>query len=204
MVNSPAGLGFSKLASLDATQYQDLKAFKLPRDFRGRSAIAVQLWWIVQATIFRWSPQFMYGWRNFLLRLFGAQVASGVRIRPSATVTYPWKVSIGAQSWIGDDVVLYSLGPIAIQDNVVVSQKSYLCAASHDFSRPTFDIFAKPIVIESGAWVAADVFIAPGITVGRGSVIGARSSVFKDIPPGVVCAGSPTRVLGPRKNVRAL
>lgn len=170
---------------------QDLSRFRLPENFRGASSVKVQLWWLVQSTFFGCSPQLMYGWRNWLLRLFGARIGKDVLVRPSVRVTYPWKVSIEDGAWIGDDVVLYSLGNIQIGSNAVVSQRSYLCTGGHDFTKPAFDIFEKPIVIEDEAWVATDVFVAPGVTIGRGAVIGARSSVFKDIPPMKICIGNP-------------
>jgi putative colanic acid biosynthesis acetyltransferase WcaF len=122
----------------------------------------------------------------------------GVLIRPTAEITYPWKVSIGAFSWIGDQVTLYSLGEIDIADNVVVSQRSYLCTGSHDFSTPTFDIFAAPIVIEAESWIATDVFVAPGVRVGRGAVIGTRSTVLHDAPPMMICFGNPAKPIRPR------
>ncbi|MEN8669496.1 MAG: colanic acid biosynthesis acetyltransferase WcaF, partial [Ketobacter sp.] len=106
--------------------YQDLNSFKLKPGERGRSAWIVQLWWIVQPVLFGMSPQFMFGWRRFLLRLFGARIGKGVLIRPSARITYPWKIEIGDYSWIGDNTMLYSLGLISIGRNVVVSQSSYL------------------------------------------------------------------------------
>ena len=99
---------------------QDLKSFKLPKNFRGRNAFIVQLWWLVQSILFRTSPQFLYGWRNFLLRLFGAKIGKKVIIRPSVKITYPWKLTIGDYSWIGDDVNLYTLGEIDIGNNVVI------------------------------------------------------------------------------------
>lgn len=180
-------------------RYQDLSKFRLPDGFRGRSGWIVQLWWFVQATFFRWSPQFFYGWRRFLLRLFGAKIGAGVLIRPTVTVTYPWKLSIGDHSWIGDDVCLYTLGDIAIGEHSVVSQKSYLCTGSHDLAREEFRIFAKPIKVEAQCWVAADVFIAPGVTIGAGAVVGARSSVFHSLPNGMVCIGNPARPIHPRQ-----
>ena len=109
---------------------QKLNEFKLPVNFRGRSAIIVQLWWIVDFWFFKSSPQIMYGWRRWLLRLFGAKIGKNVIIRPTVTVTYPWKVNIGENCMIGDDVNLYSLGEIAIGNNVVVSQKCYLASRS--------------------------------------------------------------------------
>ncbi|HEX3912525.1 MAG TPA: putative colanic acid biosynthesis acetyltransferase [Steroidobacteraceae bacterium] len=172
---------------------QDLKRFRLPPDFRGRSGFAVQLWWLVQATLFRWSPQVLYGFRRWLLRRFGARIGQGVIIRPSVTIPYPWKVQIGDHSWIGDDAVLYSFAEISIGKNVVISQKSYLCAGTHDYRSASFEIQAFPITIEDEAWLAADVFVAPGITVGRGAVVGSRSSVFTDLPEMMICVGSPAR-----------
>ena len=88
--------------------YQNLNSFNQPTDFRGRSAIIVQLWWLVQATLFACSPQFMYGWRIFLLRLFGANIGKNVIIRPTVRVTYPWKLSIGDYAWVGDHAELYT------------------------------------------------------------------------------------------------
>jgi putative colanic acid biosynthesis acetyltransferase WcaF len=177
---------------------QDLFRFRLPPNFRGRSALVVQLWWLVQTTFFAWSPQFAYGFRRWLLRCFGANVGKGVVIRPNVTITYPWKVSIGDHAWIGDDAVLYSLGEIEIGANAVVSQRSYLCASDHDYTLPDFPIRARKITIGEQAWVAADVFIAPGVTIGVGAVIGARSSVFHDMPAGMVCFGYPAKPVKPR------
>lgn len=177
---------------------QNLTEFEVPVGFRGASGWYVQLWWLVQSTLFGLSPQFLYGWRRFLLRLFGANIGKGVLIRPSVRVTYPWKVSIGDWAWIGDDVILYSLGEIYIGENAVVSQRSYICTGGHDYIKPSFDIFANQIVIESEAWVATDVFVAPGVRIGRGAVIGARSTVFKDMPPMMICYGNPARAMQPR------
>lgn len=177
---------------------QDLRRSKLPRSFRGRPAVVVQLWWMVEATLFRMSPQVLYGWRRFLLRLFGCSIGRGVKIRPTATITYPWKVTIGDWSWIGDHVTLYSLGKIEIGHDVVVSQNSYICGGSHDFEVPTFAIYQAPVVIEAEVWIASDVFVAPGVTVGWGAVIGARSSVFHDLAPMRVYCGNPARFLRPR------
>lgn len=177
---------------------QDLSKFRLPAGFRGRSAALVQLWWIVQATLFRCSPQFAYGFRAWLLRLFGARVGKCCVIRPTVRITYPWKVSIGDYAWIGDDVVLYSLGEIEIGAHVVVSQRSYVCAADHDFRQEDFPIRARKVIVGTQAWLATDVFVAPGVRIGEGAVIGARSSVFRDMPDGMVCMGSPCHPVKPR------
>jgi putative colanic acid biosynthesis acetyltransferase WcaF len=179
-------------------RYQDLSLFRLPKNFRGRSAVVVQLWWLIQSLLVNPSPQALYGWRRFWLRLFGAEIGQGVILRPSVRVTFPWKLKIGDRAWIGDRVELYTLGPIRIGNDAVVSQDSYLCTGSHDHRDPAFGIFAREIVVEDEAWVASGVFIAPGRTIGRGAVVAARSVVLSDVPEGMIAAGHPAVVVGPR------
>ena len=179
--------------------YQDLSQFKVPGRFRGRSGLIVLLWQLVQASFFACSPQPLYAWRRTLLRLFGARIGKGVLIRPSARITYPWKVDIGDYSWVGDHTELYSLGSITIGSNAVVSQKSYLCAATHDYRDITFPLVAKPIVVKDEAWIATDCFIAPGVTIGYGAIIAARSTVLADIPDGAIAAGTPAVPKGKRE-----
>lgn len=179
-------------------RYQDLSSFDVPAGFRGRPGWFVQLWWIAHALLFRPSPQILYGWRRMLLRLFGARVGRGAIIRPSVRITYPWKVSIGDHAWIGDDVTLYSLGPIDIGAHSVVSQKCYVCAGDHDYRTRDFAIRGRPVTIGREAWVASDVFVAPGVTIGDGTVVGARSTVIRDLPAGMVCFGNPAAAVKPR------
>src|SRR5580693_9221408 len=142
----------------ESDRYIDLARFKAEPGARGRSAFVVQLWWIVQGLLIRPSPQFMYGWRRFLWRLFGAEVGEDVIIRPTARVTYPWKVKVGARSWISADVELYSLGPIEIGSDAVISQQTFLCTGTHDYTRLDFRPVVKSIRIEDQAWLAAGCF----------------------------------------------
>ena len=179
-------------------KYQDLSLFKLPKSFRGRSVFIVQLWWFCEALFFNLSPQFMYPWRRFILRLFGAKIGKNVIIRPTVKVTYPWKLIIGNNSWIGDGVVLYCLGEIEIGSDTVISQKTYLCTGSHDFKKKNFPIYAKKIVIKNECWLATDVYVGPGVTIGKGTIIGARSSVYKNLPSGKICIGNPAKIVNKR------
>ena len=170
----------------------------MPKGFRGKSKFYVQSWRIIQSTFFRLSPQFMYGWRRILLRLFGANIGRNVLIRPTVKILFPWKLTIRDWSWIGDEVTLYNMADINIGKNCVVSQKSYLCTSSHDHTKTSFDIFAKPIDIEDDVWIATDVFIAPGITIKAGTVVGFRSTVNKDLPAKMICYGNPAKPMLPR------
>ena len=172
---------------------QDLSKYKTPEGFRGRSKYFVLTWWIIYALFFRPSLQPFYGWRRFLLRCFGAKIGKKVLIRPTARITYPWKVKIGNYSWIGDEVQLYSLGEISIGDHTVISQRSYICTGTHDYNSESFDIYAHPINIGDHCWIATDVFVSPGITIGDGAVVGARSTVVKNIAPNTINIGSPSK-----------
>jgi putative colanic acid biosynthesis acetyltransferase WcaF len=177
---------------------QDLSKFKIPENFRGKPTWYVQLWWLVQSTIFKNSPQFAYKFRAQILRCFGAEIGKNTIIRPTATFTYPWKIKIGDYAWIGDDVVLYSLGNITIGNHSVISQRSYICAGDHDYRKIEFPIRGPQISIGSQCWIATDTFVAPGVSIGNNTVVGARSSVFKNLPSGFVCTGSPCKPIKPR------
>ena len=134
--------------------------------------------------------------------MFGATIGEGVRVRPSAHITYPWKVRIGDWSWIGEESVLYSLEEISIGSNVSVSHRCYLCAGNHDYERVDFpyvvDATKTRIAVGDEVWLANDVFVGPGVTIGRGAVVGARSDVFESLPPLMVCFGSPATPKKPR------
>tara|TARA_B100001027_G_C16267083_1_gene332714 strand:- start:141 stop:689 length:549 start_codon:yes stop_codon:yes gene_type:complete len=177
---------------------QELNKYKTPKGFRGKPKIIVQIWWLAETFLVNMSPQFMFGWRRFLYRLFGAKIGKKVKIRPSVKTTYPWKVEIGDYSWIGDEVRLYSLGKITIGKNTVISQKSYLCTASHDYLDNRFSIHSKKIIVGDSCWLSTDVFVSPGVVIGNESIIGARSSVFRDIESNSINYGSPSKKIRPR------
>jgi putative colanic acid biosynthesis acetyltransferase WcaF len=107
-------------------------------------------------------------------------------------------VSIGEYSWIGDNAVLYSLGEIEIGNNTVISQRCYLCTASHKYDDPSFPIYSKKITIGSECWLATDVYVAPGISINNSCVVGARSSVFANLDSKKVYIGSPAKYLKER------
>lgn len=156
------------------------------------------LWLLVQATLFRFSLPRANHWRSFLLRCFGAKMDVLIATRPTTKVLHPWLLSVGAYSAIGARVRIYNLGPISIGAHSVISQDAYLCAGTHDYSLPNLPLQRPPIVIGGGVWVAAGAFVGPGVSIGDNSVIGAFSVVSSDIPPNMVAAGNPCRVVKPR------
>ena len=155
--------------------------------------------WMVVQPLFRWSPRHLPGWRNFLLRLFGARVAAGVEVYPSARIAFPWNLHIAARSLIAWNVQVYNLGLVHIGERVVISQNVHLCGGTHDFETEGFPLIKSRIVICDDVWIAADAFVGPGVEIGRGSVIGARAVVTRDVDAQTVMAGNPARPIGRRE-----
>jgi putative colanic acid biosynthesis acetyltransferase WcaF len=161
--------------------------------------LARSLWNIVWFFLFRPTPRPMHAWRRMLLRLFGAKIGTGVRVYQSARIWAPWNLVMENDSCLGDFVDCYSVDQIHFGPRATVSQYSYLCTASHDYTRRALPLVTAPIHIGADAWVTADVFVGPGVSIGEGSVVGARSTVTRDVPAWVVVAGSPPKLIGPRE-----
>jgi putative colanic acid biosynthesis acetyltransferase WcaF len=160
------------------------------------------LWSIVWLLLFRPSPKPLYAWRRLLLRLFGAHLGEGVVVHASARIWAPWNLEMGDFSSLAPFVDCYCVDRVSLGRRVTVSQYSFLCAASHDVDSPDMRLTTAPVKLEDHAWIAADAFVAPGVTVGEGAVVGARASVFKDVPAWTVVAGNPARML--RRRTRAV
>lgn len=160
--------------------------------------IARVLWTLACAIAFRCTPKPFYAWRRLLLRIFGAKLAAGTIIHANVRIWAPWNLEMEDHACLAPSVDCYNVAPIRIGARTTVSQYSYLCAATHDYTKRGLPLKPAPISIGSDVWICADVFIGPGVTVGEGAVVGARSSVYKDIQPFVVVAGNPAKVLKKR------
>jgi putative colanic acid biosynthesis acetyltransferase WcaF len=161
------------------------------------------VWNVIWLVFGRPSPKPAHAWRCFVLRRFGAQVGAGVHVYPSAKIWAPWKLKMEARSCLADGVNCYNVAALRIGEDVVISQDAYLCTATHDYNDRSFPLLVAPIDIGSHAWVAAGAFLAPGITVHRGAVVGARSVVTASVPAWSVVAGNPARFVKSRVNFEA-
>jgi putative colanic acid biosynthesis acetyltransferase WcaF len=161
--------------------------------------LARACWNLVQAILFRWSPRPFHAWRSWLLRLFGAKVGRGAHVYPGAKIWAPWNVEIGEETGVADGATLYSQGKITLGQRVVVSQGAHLCAGTHDYEKRGFPLVTAPIAEGDEVWIAAEAFVHPGVSIGEGAVIGARSVVTKDMPAWTVCAGFPCVPIKERK-----
>lgn len=129
--------------------------------------------------------------RVAVLRAFGAQIGRGVVLRHRVRVHWPWKLTVGDDTWIGEDVWILNLEPVTIGSDVCISQGVLLCTGSHDRRSPTFEFDNAPIVVQDGAWVAARATVLRGSVIGRDAVVGATALVSGTVAPGEV-------VLAPR------
>jgi putative colanic acid biosynthesis acetyltransferase WcaF len=175
----------------------DVKANRAETKWSRREQVARVLWGSV-LPLFVFSPRPFWGWRRFLLRLFGASIGPEVHIYPSARITMPWNLEIGESAAIGDRVNLYALGSITIGARATVSQGAHICAGTHDISDPARPLLKPPITIGSDAWVCADAFVGPGVAVGDGAIVGARAVAMKDVPAYAIVVGNPARQIKKR------
>lgn len=156
------------------------------------------VWQAVWLLLFRPTPKNIHWWRRGLLRVFGARIGRGVYIHPSVKVWAPWNLDVGDFACIGHSVDCYNVAPVKLGKYCTVSQYSYLCAATHDYTKVNMPLVAKAISLGARVWVATDVFIGPGVSIEQGAVIGARSSVYRDVPAWTVAAGNPARSIKAR------
>jgi putative colanic acid biosynthesis acetyltransferase WcaF len=154
--------------------------------------VAWKIAWIV---LFRFSPTPLHAWRRLLLRAFGAKIGARAHPYPSAWVWAPWNLEMAADSCLGPGVDCYSVARVVLGEDCVVSQRVFLCAASHDYRDESFPLVTGAIEIGAGAWVAAEAFVGPGVSIGRGAVVGARAVVTRDVDAGAVVAGNPARAV---------
>lgn len=156
------------------------------------------LWELCWALFCAWTPKPANRWRLFWLRSFGANIHGTPFVHQRARVAIPWNLTLHDGACLGDRANAYCLEQIEIRAHATVAQEAYLSTGSHDFSTEHIPLVTGKITVGEEAFVGARAFVMPGITVGARSVVGACSVVTKNIPSGVIAAGNPCRVLGPR------
>src|SRR5690606_2001480 len=128
-----------------------------------------------------------------VLKFFGADVKFSCTVHSSVEIWAPWNLKMSDFSCLGPHSNCYNQGKVEIGSNATISQHVYLCASTHDYSLSDHPLLVAPIVIGERAWVAADAFIGPGVSIGEGAVVGARAAVFKNVEPWAVVGGNPAR-----------
>ncbi len=139
------------------------------------------------------------GWKLFLLRLFGAKIHSKAVVYSNVRIYMPWNLEMGEYSCLASEVDCYNADKIIIGSHTTVSQKTYLCTASHDISKSNNPLITAPIIIQDQVWVAASAFVGMGITIKQGAVVGATASVYKDVEAWTVVGGNPAKFIKKRE-----
>jgi putative colanic acid biosynthesis acetyltransferase WcaF len=158
---------------------------------RGRSFWVEAMWYMLKCLLF------LPGWpmpssvKCLLLRSFGARVGKGVVIKPRVNIHFPWKLAVGDYTWLGEEVFILNFEPVTIGAHCCISQRAFLCTGNHDYRQPEMPYRNCPITVEDGAWIGAQVFVGPGVTVGIDAVVTAGSVATKSVPPGLICSGNP-------------
>jgi len=164
-----------------------------------KSGVVRALWFFVGLPLLRCQLLPSSSIRARLLRLFGAEIGTGVVIKPGVRVKYPWLLSVGDHTWIGEDCWIDNLGPVQFGNNVCVSQGTYFCTGNHDWSDVAFGLIVLPIHVHDGAWICARATVLPGVTIGEGAILAAASVATKNIPAFAIHAGNPASFVNSRR-----
>jgi putative colanic acid biosynthesis acetyltransferase WcaF len=178
-------------------QKTDLSTFN-NNNYKSGNFFARVLWYFINTIFFKssWFPFSRI--KIFILRLFGAKIGSGVVIKPSVNIKYPWKLEVGNYVWIGEYVWIDNLDNVIIANNSCISQGAMLLCGNHDFSSSTFDLITKSIVIEEGAWIGARSVICPGVRVSSHAVLTVGSIANSDLNPYCIYKGNPAKKISDR------
>lgn len=171
---------------------------KMTENFTRNEKIKLQIWRCVDALLFKTSLKILSKWRIFLLRLFGAQIGKGCYISPKATIYIPWNFEMGNFCSIDDYAFIKPRVKIKIGDYVSIATFVHIIPGGHNVRTRGFESDLAPIVVGNGVFIGADSYISKGVNIGQMAVIGARSTVLKDIPENSIAFGSPCQVKSER------
>lgn len=158
---------------------------------RGQPIWFEALWFLAKCIFFLNPIPWPSRLRVALLRAFGAKIGQGVVVRSQVNISFPWRLTVGDDVWIGEEILILSLAQVTLESNVCLSQRAFLCTGSHRFRGPNFNLVTKPITVRSRSWVAAQAFIGPGVEIGEGSLVSAGSIVLENVPPNTMVRGNP-------------
>lgn len=177
------------------------EATRLYVDCRSRrDKVMRALWQVVRVLFFAALPGPLFKhWRLFVLRCFGARIGKGCRVEASCTVWWPGNLVMGDYACLAQGVDCYNVAPIAIGNYATVSQRAFLCSASHTTDTLRRPLVFSPITVETHAWVCAETFVGPGVCVGEGAVLGARSVAIRDLKAWTIYVGNPARAIKSRE-----
>lgn len=181
---------------LDASETRPLEG---GASFSLANRVTRVVWGLTWLVLARFTPPPLHAWRRLVLKAFGAKIGRGARVHASVRVWLPANLELGENTLIGPGAHLYNQGRITVGARTVISQGAHVCASTHDIADPNFQLIVRPITIGEQAWVAAEAFVGPGVTIGDRAVIGARAALFQNAEPDGVYSGNPAQFVKARK-----
>ena len=157
------------------------------------------LWYITNVLFFINPLNPISALKVFLLKLFGSKVGKGVVMKPGVNIKYPWKLSIGDFSWIGENVWIDNLDEVVIGNNAVLSQGALLLCGNHNFKKPSFDLITKPIILEDGVWIGAKSMVTGGVVCKSHSVLAVNSVASNNLEEYSIYRGNPAEKIKSRE-----
>jgi putative colanic acid biosynthesis acetyltransferase WcaF len=148
-------------------------------------------WYIIHHLFFKSSWWPFYGSKIFLLKLFGAKTGKNIVIKPGVSIKYPWFLEIGDNVWIGENVWIDNIGKVFIGNNVCLSQGALILSGNHDYSKSTFDLIVKKIILEDGVWIGAKAIVCCGVICKDHSMLSVGSVATRDLEPMSIYRGNP-------------
>lgn len=176
----------------------DIQTNRSARKYSPKEMV-LRVLWMPGKYLVRLSPRPFFGWRRFVLRLFGADIGPNVHVYSTTQVYMPWNLRVGAWSAIGEDVLIYNLGLVTIGERATISHRAHVCAGTHDYRRPDLPLIKPPVHIGDQAWICADAFVGPGVHVGEGAIVGAAAVATRDVAPWMIVAGNPAKPVKQRE-----
>lgn len=176
----------------------DLSLFKNPEYHPGRSWLVRILWYVVNAVFLKSYLLPFSGVKRFLLRLFGAEIGKAVVIKPNINIKYPWRLHIGNNSWIGEEVWIDNLADVSIGESVCVSQGAYLLTGNHNYKTSDFKLMTGEITIENGAWIGAKSVVCPGVQVQSHAILSVASVATHHLKAYGIYQGNPAQKIKDR------
>ncbi len=164
----------------------------------GGNSLKRVLWYFVNVLFFINPLNPLIGLKVSLLRAFGASIGTGVIIKPGVNIKYPWRLTIGDHTWIGEKVWIDNLADVKIGANCCLSQGAMLLTGNHNFKKPTFDLMTQEITLEDGAWIGAQTVVTPGVTVGSHAVLTVGSVASQNLQSYQIYRGNPAQVVKER------
>jgi len=158
---------------------------------RGVSKGKEAIWYIIKCIFFLSPIPYPYRLKVFLLKIFGAEIGKGLVIKPRVNIHFPWKLEIGDNVWIGEEVFILNFEKVIIGNNVCISQRAFLCGGNHDYKQIDMPYKNGEIKLNDGCWIGACSFIAPNVIVGVDTVVAANSLVSKSLQENSLYGGNP-------------